>query len=104
MNDKKIVYFRIQDHLRGMGLGRQALKKLAIHIQEKYNLNLKDLTIQVKLDKDALKNYKYRKDAEKPDLFDKELQKTDPDKFEQMLSSVIIEIRSLKFWKDELEK
>ena len=104
MNDKKIAYFRIQDHLRGMGLGRQALKKLAIHIQEKYNLNPKDLTIQVKLDKDALKNYKYRKDAEKPDLFDKELQKTDPDKFEQMLSSVIIEIRSLKFWKDELEK
>ena len=44
------------------------------------------------------------KDAEKPDFFDKELQKTDPDKFEQMLSSVIIEIRSLKFWKDELEK
>jgi hypothetical protein len=27
--DNKIIYFRVQDHLRQMGLGRRALKKLA---------------------------------------------------------------------------
>jgi hypothetical protein len=26
--DNKIIYFRVQDHLRKMGLGRKALKKL----------------------------------------------------------------------------
>ena len=39
---------------------------------------------------------KYRLEAEKLDLYDKELQKTDTDIFKQMLNSVITEIRAKK--------
>ena len=92
MNEEKIAYFRIQDHLRDMGLGRIALKELIIHIQDRYKLKPEDLKKNIKLDEEALKKYKSRLEAEKLDLYDKELQKTDPDMFKQMLSSVIAEL------------
>jgi len=92
MNEKKIAYFRIQDHLRDMGLGRIALKELIIHIQEPYKLKPEILKQDIKLDEKALEKYKYGLEDKKLDLYDKEFQKTDPNMFKQMLSSVISEL------------
>jgi hypothetical protein len=78
-----------------MGLGRIALKELIIYMTEQI-LNPGDSIEDIKLDEEALAKYKYVSGTEKPDLYDKELQKTDPDMFKRMLSSVITEIRAKK--------
>ncbi len=70
MNDNKITYFRIQDHLRNMGLGRQALKRLIEHLKGKYGLQPEELDLDIVV-----------------------LPGTEPGRFKRMFKSVIAKIR-----------
>ena len=74
MNDNKITYFRIQDHLRNMGWGRQALKRLIEHLKGKYGWQPDDLDLDI---------------VELPET-------DDPDRFKRMFKSVIAEIQPKK--------
>jgi hypothetical protein len=89
MKLNKIAYFRIQDQVRGMGLGRKALKEMILILKNDRNIQPEE----IKIDKETMKKFKSETKKEDMDAFDSELQKTDADMLLRMLTSVTTEIR-----------